>query len=57
MIKRSFGIYCLICLALGMATGNFWILAIQHDSIGYGISAIIATIACILNILCGIDQK
>ncbi len=57
MIKRSFGIYCLICLALGMATCEFWILAIQNASIGYGISAIIVTIATILNILCGTDKK
>ena len=56
MMKRSYGIHLLICLALGMAVGCSLILAIQDASIFYGVECIVATVASVLNIACGYDK-
>ena len=65
MMKRSYGIHLLIAIVLGMCAGNSLILTIQNViifgtfnifSIFYGVESIVATVACVLNILCGYDK-
>lgn len=57
MLKRNFAIHLFICFVLGIATGTFLILAISNSSVISGIFAILATVASVLNILCGDDTK
>ena len=56
MMKRSFGIYFLISIALGMAAGCSFTLAIQDANIFYGVECIVTTVAAVLNIACGYDK-
>ncbi len=56
MMKRSYGVHLLICFALGTAVGCSLKLAIQNDSVFYGVECIVATVALVLNIACGYDK-
>ena len=56
MMKRSLGIRIFICIALGMAVGCFYELAVLDDNIFYRVVWIMAIIANALNIACGYDK-
>ena len=56
-MKRSYGVHLFICLVLGGAVGSWMSLAVSTSSIYYGVLAILAVIASILNIICGADKK
>lgn len=57
MMKRSYGVNCFISAILGGAVGTWMYLAVSQSSIFYGVLAILAVIALVLNCICGADRK
>lgn len=57
MMKRSYGVQRFISVILGAAVGSWIYLAITQLSFLYGVLAILAVIASVLNIIYGIDEN
>lgn len=56
-MKRSIGVHWIICSVLGMTVGFWTVEAVLEDDVFFGILAILAIIASLLNIACGPDKE
>ena len=56
-MKRTIAIHWIITFALGTAVGSNLSRAINSSSIVHGGFAVIATVALVLNIVCGPDTN
>ncbi|MFR8234152.1 MAG: hypothetical protein ACLVA2_07130 [Clostridia bacterium] len=57
MLKRPYGVDLFICLVFGFIVGVLVVLTIQNSSIFYGVTAVLATIASVLNIVCSYNKN
>ena len=55
-MKRSVLVHLFICIVLGGAVGSWLHLAVSQQSFYYGVLAIMACVASVLNIACGFSE-
>jgi thiamine kinase-like enzyme len=56
MMKRYFAVHFFTCLVLGFAVGSWMVSAVLRSNIFYGVLAILAVIALVLNVICVFDE-